>query len=364
MLKQLLSFMTCLVFLLFIFAVKSSFGQDLVLHLDFDENLSDLSEFNNNVTAYGDPVYDSDAVVGNHSLRFDGSNDYIEVPGTNLALNEFTVDFFFKADEGNIGGGTVILTKWADANPTNEDGEWFWRGNYEIRFHNNPEGSLASSSWDRTMGEEGNRAWLSPTIPGTEDALILESGEWYNVVYVGSADTTMLQVRNTNGDILAEAGRAPLGEYATDDSQPLRLGWAHHVDMGEASPWLYAGLFDDLRIYNYARVDAEGNYEDPRTEAVSSEVEPTTPQKIKLSQNYPNPFNPSTNIEFTIPSTGLVNLTVFDVIGKEVAVLVNENRNSGTHSVNFNADHIPSGVYYYRLQTESGVIVKAMTLIK
>ncbi|MEX0720773.1 MAG: T9SS type A sorting domain-containing protein [Balneolaceae bacterium] len=364
MLKLILRFAACLVLILSFVAVQSGFAQEMVLRMDFEESLTDSSELGNVAEASGDPLYDDDAIIGSSSLRFDGEDDYIEIPGTNLALEEFTLDFFIKPGEESLSGGNVFISKWADANPTNEDGEWFWRGNYEVRFHNNPEGSFASSSWDRSIGEEGGRAWLSPTLPGSEDAFSPNADEWYNVIYLSNADTTILQVRNTVGDVLAEAGRAPLGEIATDPGQPLRIGWAHHVNMGTASPWLYTGLMDDLRIYDYARLDEEGNYIDPRAEAVSSEMEPDAPGKINLAQNYPNPFNPSTNIEFSIPQSGHVSLSVYDVIGKEVALLVDGSRSSGAHNVTFNAENLPSGIYYYRLETEAGNVVKSMTLIK
>ncbi|HMS66092.1 MAG TPA: T9SS type A sorting domain-containing protein [Ignavibacteria bacterium] len=70
---------------------------------------------------------------------------------------------------------------------------------------------------------------------------------------------------------------------------------------------------------------------------------------FSLRQNYPNPFNPNTNIEFTLPENGFVNLTVFNSLGKEVESLVNENVNSGTYNVSFNGSNLNSGVYFYKL---------------
>lgn len=68
-----------------------------------------------------------------------------------------------------------------------------------------------------------------------------------------------------------------------------------------------------------------------------------------LNQNYPNPFNPNTNIKFTLPENGFVNLTVYNSLGREVESLVNENINSGTYSVSFNGSSLNSGVYFYKL---------------
>jgi hypothetical protein len=76
----------------------------------------------------------------------------------------------------------------------------------------------------------------------------------------------------------------------------------------------------------------------------------TIPTQITLDQNYPNPFNPNTTITYQLQSVNYVILKVFDVLGKEVATLVNEVQQSGNKSVRFNAETLPSGVYFYRLQ--------------
>jgi hypothetical protein len=88
------------------------------------------------------------------------------------------------------------------------------------------------------------------------------------------------------------------------------------------------------------------------------------PSGFSLSQNYPNPFNPVTNIKFSVPQPGAVSLIVFDIAGKEVAKLVNQDMNSGTYSFDFNASHLSSGVYFYRLSAGSFTDVKKMILVK
>lgn len=83
-----------------------------------------------------------------------------------------------------------------------------------------------------------------------------------------------------------------------------------------------------------------------------------------LEQNYPNPFNPNTLISFTLPSSGLVRLKIYNSLGKEVETLVNENLSSGSYSVNFNASHLSGGVYFYKFETESFSETKKMILVK
>ena len=99
---------------------------------------------------------------------------------------------------------------------------------------------------------------------------------------------------------------------------------------------------------------------------VTGGVTPITqiPGEYKLGQNYPNPFNPVTKISFDLPKTGLVSLKVFDVLGKEVATLVNEVKNPGSYTVDFDGASLSSGVYFYRLETNGFVATKKMMLIK
>ncbi len=83
-----------------------------------------------------------------------------------------------------------------------------------------------------------------------------------------------------------------------------------------------------------------------------------------LSQNYPNPFNPATNINYSIKESGFVTLKVYDILGKQVAVLVNENKPAGNYTVEFNAANLPSGVYIYKLTAGKFTAVKKLVLIK
>jgi len=88
------------------------------------------------------------------------------------------------------------------------------------------------------------------------------------------------------------------------------------------------------------------------------------PNYYSLDQNYPNPFNPSTSIKYSVPETRLVTLKVFDVLGREVATLVNETKNPGFHTVNFDASNLASGIYFYRIDAGSFSSIKRMVLVK
>jgi hypothetical protein len=88
------------------------------------------------------------------------------------------------------------------------------------------------------------------------------------------------------------------------------------------------------------------------------------PKQISLCQNYPNPFNPSTTISFTLPTKSLVTLKIYDVLGKEVATLANEELPAGTHSRSWNAGAMSSGVYFYRFQTGSYNETKRLSFLQ
>jgi hypothetical protein len=92
--------------------------------------------------------------------------------------------------------------------------------------------------------------------------------------------------------------------------------------------------------------------------------EPAQPKKYYLSQNYPNPFNPTTNIGYRISNTGFVVLKIYDLIGRDVATLVNEIKQPGEYSVSWDAAAFPNGVYYYRLQSGSFTETKKLILMK
>jgi hypothetical protein len=98
---------------------------------------------------------------------------------------------------------------------------------------------------------------------------------------------------------------------------------------------------------------------------VSAEATPTAPTSIELNQNYPNPFNPTTKISFELPSTQRVTLKVYDMLGREVATLMNNQfATGGVNNVSFNAGNLASGVYMYVLRGQDFSVSKRMTLLK
>ena len=83
-----------------------------------------------------------------------------------------------------------------------------------------------------------------------------------------------------------------------------------------------------------------------------------------LKQNYPNPFNPSTTIIYQIPQSSFVTLNIYDVLGNEIETLINEEKQTSTYEITWNAENLPSGVYFYQLKAGDFVETKKMVLMK
>ncbi len=140
----------------------------------------------------------------------------------------------------------------------------------------------------------------------------------------------------------------PLAEFALKN--------ANVFDMTISGGVVHILLDDGTSIsFTYTAGSTSVGTEDPETEL---------PNTFALDQNYPNPFNPTTSIRFTLPATQNVNLTVFDMLGRRVATLVNGPLTAGQHQITFQASALPSGMYLYRLSTPNGSISQKMILLK
>ena len=111
--------------------------------------------------------------------------------------------------------------------------------------------------------------------------------------------------------------------------------------------------------YRLKQIDNDGKFEYSK----SIEIE-LTPNEFSLFQNYPNPFNPSTTIKYALPQNGKVRLVLFNMLGEELSILVDEIKEAGIHEFNFNAKDLGSGIYFYKIETSNFVSVKKMILVK
>jgi hypothetical protein len=153
-------------------------------------------------------------------------------------------------------------------------------------------------------------------------------------------------------------------------------------DDGEVAEWMLVGfkesngttteptyyIFEDditgisasALEYRLKQIDYNGNFSYSEIITVSN----LAPNGFILEQNFPNPFNPSTVIKYAVAQKQYVSIKVYDVIGNEIAVLVNEEKSTGSYEVVFNANHLSAGVYYYTMMTDNFVQTKKMILLK
>jgi hypothetical protein len=175
---------------------------------------------------------------------------------------------------------------------------------------------------------------------------------YYNIFYTVSANngrnwSTPIAIEGRNEDFrfpsiskFCQAGVIDL--VYQQDNQP-----GSHLPFGDGAPFARAQLlFKRITTLNAANSGT------------------VTAKTFALSQNYPNPFNPSTSITYTLPVTAKTTLRVFDIIGREVATLVDGVEVAGTRTVNFNAANLASGVYFYKLQSGAFTETKKMMLVK
>jgi photosystem II stability/assembly factor-like uncharacterized protein len=179
---------------------------------------------------------------------------------------------------------------------------------------------------------------------------------------------------------------ATIVSFITGIANPTPRWWATSLDeiyrsTNHGLSWTYETLadgrpFNDISmkhiqekglIVGYAVTAAPDGIVMRYSEIVTSTPEEppnTLPLSVELYQNYPNPFNPRTNIRFEVPGLRFVSLKVYNVLGEEVGLLVNDVKQAGRHEVTWDAKGLPSGLYFYRLSTNSSTLTRKMLLIR
>jgi hypothetical protein len=150
-----------------------------------------------------------------------------------------------------------------------------------------------------------------------------------------------------------------------NDNGPIGAAWGPLEGL-EGIPALAYPIGDEIKFTSPSR-SVQFVLTDSGSRIISSVEEKIsqTVGQFNLYQNYPNPFNPRTTISYSLPRASTITLKVYDVLGRDVATLVdNETKGAGNHEVSFNASNLPSGVYFYRLQAENHIETKSMVLIK
>lgn len=140
-------------------------------------------------------------------------------------------------------------------------------------------------------------------------------------------------------------------------TQPLRIGKPQHTANS------FIGSIDDIRIYNRALSYQEIQILYGLTVDVKKDNDLIS-DNFYLYQNYPNPFNPTTKITYSLAQYSNVLIKVFDVLGKEVTILVNQDQSAGNYTIDFNASNLSGGIYFYQLQAGNFIQTRKMIVLK
>jgi hypothetical protein len=266
------------------------------------------------------------------------------------------------------------------------------------------DGTSLSVQWDSVLVQDWYRykVYLG-TAPGVYSSNSLQTTRSARLTglttgtqhYVG---VSIVDLAGREGIIVEQSGvprmipLPPFGLWAENYQQGASLTWRKNLEVDLQGYNIYRSIdgmahftmlntqphpdtvwIDTLgatwsRYYYITAIDSNAN-ESSHSDTVSlgpvGVGEPySSPFTFGLEQNYPNPFNPSTSIKYQIPSTNFVTLKVYDVLGREIATLVNEVKQPGTYAVQFDGSGLASGIYFYKLQAGSFADVKKLVLVK
>jgi hypothetical protein len=312
--------------------------------------------------AHGEYIGDNVLVDNGALVTFPNGDDladsWVELPGDLIDLSlydEISVAAWFTPD--------VMNTQW--------NALWF--------FGDDGAGSGVGSNgfcFQPSRGDDVARTWIScgsNSAPYSIEDAVNDSPEYND----GELHHVVCELTGT--DIIlyhngALVGSSPLlSDAATGKDNAIyniSPNFARFAHSCYAADYPYLGLIHEIAIFNKALTDEEVLYlfENFDWSAGSTGVDKNEvtalPGEYGLAQNYPNPFNPVTKISYSIKQSGQIKLIVFDILGREVATLVDRFQNPGTYDITFNAQDLTSGIYYYQLQTGTGTVTKKMVLAK
>ncbi len=283
-------------------------------------------------------------------------------PGTFGINGTLTLDggpgdiFIFKTTTTLITGSTCIVNLTGGALASNV----YWQIGSAATINGDFKGNILAGTYITQVAGtiDGRTLGLTAVTLGGSAALPVELTT-FTVVLSNSAVelnwNTATEVNNYGFEI----------QKSTNKSAWAIIGFVQGHGNSN-SPKEYS--FEDKNLlvgnmqYRLKQIDLDGSFEYSYAVGVNFEA----PASLALDQNYPNPFNPSTNISFEIPVKSNVLIKIYNVLGSEVAVLLNEEKSPGKYQVEFNASHFASGIYFYSLNTnqDKPAIIKKMILLK
>jgi hypothetical protein len=269
---------------------------------------------------------------GNEEIYYKRSSDNGSNWGTDTRL---TVDNDYSRNPSISAVGSIVHVAWSDGRDSDE---------LEIYYKQSTDGGL---SWGSDL-----RITYSPR--SSYDPSIVTSDSVINIFYLVSPGGSTPSLYNTrsldNGQTWEENTRVTYDSSGKQYFSAAAFGSALYL------VWMDYRDSNDFEIY--FKRNPTGEPTDVR--ASNNNI----PNDYYLFQNYPNPFNPVTNIGYRISNSEFVSLKIYDVLGREVATLINEEKAAGNYEVIFNAKNYPSGIYFYKINSGNFTDTKKMLLIK
>jgi hypothetical protein len=234
--------------------------------------------------------------------------------------------------------------------------------------------SMALSSMDAEQAVDNNSStfWSSAghTTPGNVEWIYINTG------FTGKISQVSLLPRVVAGKTMCFPVNFNL-QYSLDGITWTDVSGQSYTNYSCSDTTAQVFNFSSAVTAQYIRLyatklspDSYGNYycqiAEMHVEEVTSikNVNSNLPKEYSISQNYPNPFNPSTEIQYSIPKNGIVTIKIYNLLGQEVATLINKEQRAGSYNINFNASRLTSGVYMYKIQSGNFTSTKKMMLLK
>ena len=197
--------------------------------------------------------------------------------------------------------------------------------------------------------------------------MMFDNGNYHTPSYSRAVEYSLNEINKTVELVWEYRNSPSIYSFAMGNAQRLDngntlIGWGQNAStLTEVKPDKSVVYTLSLPFGQYSYRSVRYNTNDVISHTLSDN---NVVKDYNLTQNYPNPFNPTTTINFALPKTGLVTLKVYNLIGQEVATLVNEVKNAGRYSVDFDASDLSSGIYFYRVSVNDFNDVKKMILVK
>jgi hypothetical protein len=360
-------------------------------------------------------------------LKIDSNGDSLWSKKYQLGSNGVGYNIKQTDDKGFVVTGTIYSENKTDIFlfKTDSSGDSLWLKTYDYHDNNDEQGNCVLQTFDGgyiivgiggfediriiKTDSNGDTLWtklyggnyidLGNSICATKDGGYLISGEYTIEGELGLELHIWLLKTDLKGDTTwtRRINNGSWGDYAysckrTSDGGFIIAGETTYdnfnsdtylIKLDETGNITWESTINDTSSSNFRAYDVEEttdggyivtgyNYEDSFLAKVNEygqftevkKIDTSIPVKLHLFQNYPNPFNLSTIIKYTIPESGLVTLKIYDVLGREIKILVNEYKKSGSYGFEFNAVGLSSGVYFYKIHSGMISISKKMVIVK